>query len=415
MKRLTCIAFLVLMSARDSLADTPPPPPPDPRVAAANAEKAEAEARKAAYEARKAASDAELAAAKARFEVPSSGYTGTVTTATNAGAIEAFLLSTKAANKAATSIAETISAANPKPASVLVFALPDMPNFQALLTFGANRRIFESVFEAASDKSKALKREYEALYGPLRLAPRSVAEVGLGLDALNKLLGFFRTDYAIGPVEVALEDSLLIPSIAGALRAKAIKVKLPIPYNRAALDAGGSPIIEELKRIEERRRTAVLEATASEQVAAVLTTKIAAEKDPNLKQRHERFLELFKENQARWKGVTSTYDGMFGKLASADDKGVVPIAVVLKEAAIAQALETTGTHLLIVKVHKSGGSYITEKNLWSALGAMPFSVAGGVIVSYMLLHGKDGDVISAGVVPVHGGYHQVNKAGKEFQ
>ena len=70
-----------------------------------------------------------------------------------------------------------------------------------------------------------------------------------------------------------------------------------------------------------------------------------------------------------------------------------------------------GTDLvLFVKADASVGGYYVRKNILSVFGGEPFYVAAGVVASYVLVAGRQGDVLAAGVTPVHGGYVQASKA-----
>ena len=60
--------------------------------------------------------------------------------------------------------------------------------------------------------------------------------------------------------------------------------------------------------------------------------------------------------------------------------------------------------MLFVKMSASVGGYYTKKNIFTAFGAEPFFVAGGVVTYYTLVGGPNGAVIASGVVPFHGGY-----------
>ena len=40
---------------------------------------------------------------------------------------------------------------------------------------------------------------------------------------------------------------------------------------------------------------------------------------------------------------------------------------------------------------------------------MPFFTMGGVVVSYSLIDGPTGAVLAAGIVPIDGGFHRVNR------
>lgn len=104
-----------------------------------------------------------------------------------------------------------------------------------------------------------------------------------------------------------------------------------------------------------------------------------------------------------WKAAIALYDGVFAKLTTADDKGLTPLTMVIRETEAADAL-AAGTQLLLVKLHTSGGAYYTKKNMLTFFGGMPFFHMGGVVASFALLDGKTGSVVAADVIPIHGGF-----------
>jgi hypothetical protein len=96
------------------------------------------------------------------------------------------------------------------------------------------------------------------------------------------------------------------------------------------------------------------------------------------------------------------FDGWFGKISALDDKGTVPLVTVIRERSISDQL--TNATLLIVKIQKAGGGYLIKKNMWTLFGGMPLYHMGGMTATYTLLDGKDGHMLAAGTVPIHGGF-----------
>jgi hypothetical protein len=102
------------------------------------------------------------------------------------------------------------------------------------------------------------------------------------------------------------------------------------------------------------------------------------------------------------------YDGFITKLTTPDDKAKVPLAAIIQQEAVRSALKG-GANLMTAKISSAGGTYYTRKNFWSFFGAMPFFTMGGVVVDYSLFNGRTGFVLSAGAVPVDGGFFKVGE------
>jgi hypothetical protein len=382
-----------------------------PEEAAANTAKAIAEARKAQIE-------AEVAEQKAKLGGDvTAPFTGGVTTNAGAGTVEAYLLSSDAINMAAHEIAKRVKAAGVT--EVVLVSSSEIPTFNSLISF----RVGKSVFDAAYDDAEAFWNGLAA--GPPPGGPRiqavpPVAGALLGLDALNKVLGFFRTDFAIAGMDIQLDDSMLIHAVAAEL--SPTKISMPIQYNRRAIDIAGTAILKDLTNLQTRKATTETRIQAAQGAYNDTDGKLQKETDPTKKKVLEDLAKKQKQALDKWKAVGSLYESIFGKLAVPDDKGNIQVVTVIKESAIDEALKchaATGgteckTQLLAVKAHKAGGSYYTKKNLWTALGAMPFYVAGGVVSSFVLFD-AEGNVASAGVVPLHGGYRRIDKIEKRFQ
>lgn len=378
----------------------------DDKVAAANAAKSLADAEKAAADSKKAQADASLATLKAQIgDVPTSGFTGDVTLKEKAGVIEAALLSAKAVNDVSSKISEMIGTQTLKGKNVLLYSGSEVPNFQALLSFRAQLAIVQNALRNAQTVSSDAAIQAPAVITKAEALPY-VAAAGLALDAMNKVIGYFRTDYTVGGIEVAVEDSMLVNSLASSLIAKngAAKVRLPALYNAPAVSSSfDKGIGKQLTDMAMLKGTLQIQTNQHEKVSAEYTEKAGKEPDPTKKAKLLDQANLRKEAADSLKGAINAYDAFYAKLGTADDKGTLPLTSVIREEVVVDALKENDL-LLLVKVHKSGGAYYTKKNLWTFLGGMPFYHMGGVIGSFVLVGGKEGEVLASGVIPVHGGF-----------
>src|SRR6185369_9792896 len=232
----------------------------------AEAAKAVAEAQTAAANAQKAQYEAQAAALKAKFgDIPDSGYGGTATAAAGAGNAEASLLGAKALQAIAARIAAEVclavsaqagacsaptsgagsstagapaaapvidaqpivaAAAAASAPSILVFGATTVPDFQALTAFKAQYAFLEGVFNRAT--TAAPPGDVSARVTTF-LAP--VAAIGLGLDAINKLLAFAKTDYTFAALEVTGTDAMLLTAVAHELPSRVATVQFPAVYS----------------------------------------------------------------------------------------------------------------------------------------------------------------------------------------
>lgn len=383
------------------------------------AQKAAADAAKAQADALKAKADAEVAAFKARFgEVPASRYSGDVTLKDNAGKTEALLLAAQAARSAAAAIAKDIK---DQATTVMLIASPDVPTFDNLLRFRVELGIVQKVFEemdristAAREKEPAAPAAPPAARAagapqPARAVP-PVTAAGLALDAADKLLGYFRTDYTVGGIDVTLEDAMLVNELAGLLtKDRKMVVYLPKVFNGNELTQTASDVIAELQGLAQRRANNTATATEHQRLAAVWNERAGAEADVDTKAEMTAAAEAHQRASDAIGKASTVYDSWFNKLSSPDEKSsLVPIVSVIRERALMSALDG-GRTLLSVKLHASGGSYYTKKNIWTVFGTMPFFHMGGTVASYALIDGQTGAVKAAGTLPVHGGFFKASK------
>jgi len=179
-------------------------------------------------------------------------------------------------------------------------------------------------------------------------------------------------------------------------------VKLPAMYNAAALLDPASGILKEATDLSFKKVRGQNEANREDKLAAHYTDEAEKETDAKKTDLLNK-AKAHKDAADAWKAALAVWDSFFTRLTTADDKGVIPLANVVRDGVVADAL-CQDNLLLVVKLQKSGGAYYTKKNMWTFFGCMPFYHMGGVVVSYVLLSGKEGRVVKSGVVPVHGGF-----------
>lgn len=409
-----------LHDAREALKAAEAPPDPakkamDDKLAGAKAAKELADAEKAAADARKAQSDAALAAFKAKIgEVTSSGYTGDVTLKERAGITEAALLAGRAVRTAAQKIVDVLPKQTENK-TVLLYAAGEVPNFQAHIAFRAQITLVGKAFTDAQTASNIADAKAPEPPGFKIEAVPLAAAAGLTLDAVNKLLGFFRTDYTVGGVELKFEDSLLVHALAGAIEGsdKKLNVQLPAVYSPGALSDVGAEILNEITNLSLLKLGAQDKANRHDKLSARFTEDSSKETDPAEKAKLLDKAKTHKATADAWKTAVGLYDGFFSKLTTTDDKGAVPLTNVIREGVVAKALMNDDL-LLLVKLQQSGGAYYTKKNIGTFFGTMPFYHMGGVVASFVLLNGKTGIVLKSGVVPVHGGFVKADDLPEEM-
>ncbi len=319
--------------------------------AAAETEKARSEARKAAAEARKAEIEAEIALEKARFSfLPQSPAEGKVTLGDGAGKAEAAMLTTSAIRQAAVEIADK---ANP-PAGTILIAGSDQLDLSALLTFRAEAMGVEAQLKSALGVAD-LPSCTDGTIG--------VEIVGVGVGALiTGVAGMLRTDTELRGIKTELDAQLLARAIA------AIKPGLVIPkYRINPAVSQNNSVLCQLNRFDLGRGAAQARLTATPPPSA--------------------------DSKARLEGAIKRYEDFYQNWTKPGEAGTVRLA-----AAIAQA-EFLGTDTRVLRVHldSQGGSLLTRRNLWTALGAKAIAVSGGVVASFTLDNPATGAVEKSGV------------------
>jgi hypothetical protein len=377
---------------------------------------AAAKAEKDLVEAQKALSDAELAAFKASLgEVPQPPHSGSVDLKDKGSELPVSLLAAQAIKKAAIQIANKLNDIKKK-GTLLVLASSEIPTFQNLVTYKAQLAMADNALQTALDES------FKLGLGTRKEAVPILGAAGFTLDAINKLLGFFRTDYTVGGVEVALDDSMLVLETASRLCGPNTGwgVKLPAVYNPKAILDSGKKIIKNLtdlsiKKIQALSRMKLHEDYIAELNNEAKKVKDQAEKD-KIERENEPLINRHKEVGEKLKQAAAIYDLLFSKITAFDEKAnLVPLSAIAREYAFFEALSQLDeagnptAYLLILHIHKGGGGYLIKNNLWTFFGGMPLYYLGGTVVSYALLQGPDGSLCKSGLIPIYGGYTKANK------
>lgn len=209
---------------------------------------------KSIADAEKAQADAELAAASAKIgAVPSSGISGSVKVEQGAASFETALLAARATVAASEQIAIAVVAATGASAptalppaaataarKLLVFAAGEAPDFQATTGFLAQRAIVLQALVDAVSQSEEAKKPLAALG-----TTESIAAVGVGLEAVTKLLGFFKSDFEVRGSDVAADHALLAKVVTGELLKKR-KGFEPTLYLKAAFNPTSVTVVGSL-------------------------------------------------------------------------------------------------------------------------------------------------------------------------
>ncbi len=400
--------------AKKKLADAQAPA--DPAKKAKEAKLDAAKSAKDIADAEKAQADAELGAVKAKIgEVPTSGISGSVKVEQGAASLETALLAARATITASEMIAESVAvpAAVANAKKILVFAAGEVPDFQATTGFLAQRALVVQALVDAISQSEGVKKP------PDKMA-ESLAAVGVALDAVTKLLGFFKSDFEVRGSDVTADNALLAKAVTGELLKKRTVVEptlfLKSAFNPTSVATVGTLFMKDLASLNFQSTKAAAALAERERDVSSLQadiSKITGE-TPAEKEKRRQLGEQQKHLQEvvdKLKGALKAYDTLVSKLASPDAN----VAAMIREYDVWNALNDPASLMLIVKMDKAGGSNYVEKNLWTSFGAMPFKVMGGIIASYTLFQGDTGAVLASGVVPVHGGFQKVNEVGELFR
>ena len=336
--------------------------------------------------------------------VRNASYTGAVELKEKAGMLEAKLLATKAVEDAAKRIAgEVIAAAREKKTDAVSIVLSPGSSFRSperLALYKFRIDTLNKIFDNVLPTPKAGDRLEGAFAVP--------AVASAGLEAAGKLLSFFKTDYTVGGLDVALDESVAMYAIAGALSAhKNVHVKLPHVHLPAERAKATQQLIDDITGLLTKRQRAAARAallTVDAKRAELELAQAKAEDKPDIQAELTGLLS----DETRVKEAIAAYDAFVASLTTgAGTPAREPLADLVADMALDLALSVadgSSPRLLLIRLEGSGGGILLKKNLLTGLGAAPLYHMGGAAISYLFLDGATGQVVKGGTVAQHGGF-----------
>ena len=393
--------------ARKALAATQAPPDPAKLAEAQGLAKARQDQDLAAASSAEQQARINIWKAAAGAIAPST-IEGKVELGEKAGQMESALLSTKAMSAAASKIAEAVATLKTAPVAILVMphgVAPDLTALNSLRGFSALMSLAlisaKGALEAAVDA-----KEKPGLEG---VAAPAVAGIGIALEAASKLLGYFRTDYAIGGTDVNTDQPALAEAVAGRLRAALPNtcIYLPSVYAGSNVKMVADFVNAELKPLADLHQKAVDQiGRAAARLAPPERPADAVGPQPEPAPSGQAAAPDARLHAAadRLRKLVVLYEAAIEKLMvdSAMD-------TLVRQYAIDARLNNEKAQVLVTRLHKAGGSHYVTKNLWNLFGAMPFKVMGGVVASYSLFDGISGQLLQSDTHAVHGGFQRANQ------
>jgi hypothetical protein len=390
---------------------------------------------------------------------------GKVELGDKAGQMESALLSTKAMITTASQVAAAVAKLATKPTAILVVPHGEMPDLKGLYGLRSFVAIMTLAFINANRSLESALSDKEMPGLELAGVP-GVGGVGLALEAVSKLLGYFRTDYAFGGTESTEDQLALAELVAGRLctdlpnthiylhsvyagnaattvtdfvtdeleplaelhqqsldrldRAMALlatssaapldtaDVNTPAPTNGATTPADSTP-------------TALLSSPNSPGAAGAAasgsgdaTSLVDATEERTALPAPTPTAQIPPPHAARDAHVRAAADRL-GKLVAIYQTAVDKLMAengmdtLARQYALEAKLKTDNSRVLVTRLHKAGGSHYVTKNLWNLFGFMPFKVMGGAIASYSLFDWVNGELLQSETYAVHGGFKAANK------
>ena len=324
-------------------------------------------------------------------------YSGSVTLKDKAGIEEAALLSVRAMQEAAYAIVESVAAVSKRTDRIVILSPQDVPNGGRLAAFRFELSVLADRLRSACPEVKDIESTRAAAVAKSGdgsmvslLAGITPALVSTQLNALNDLLGFFKSDYNVGSIDTAIDDTL-VKTVAGSLVRRDRRAFVPALLHRTAGNASVA-LNAEMSHVFKLRDNVIARQTA-----------LTGAKDP----------ESLAEAQAIATAVAA-FDSYVTSLTAPGQNGVSPINQIVDDLVFERTAEA-GDLVLLVHVENCGGSFYDKKGLIAGIFGMPIYFAGGTTISYVLSKGGAGDVLGAGAVPVYGGFVKADRLREALQ
>jgi len=383
-------------------------------LSAADKSLAAAKIAKEIAEARKVEAESDLAWLKARVgEIPASGIAGAVELGDRAGTMESALLASRAMLKAAETAASALSAHIGATDTVFVFPSGQLFDLKALTGFRTSNRILADEFANAMRMlDSASAAEAAAIVPGKAQAAFALPAVGLALDAVAKVAGYFRSDFKVGGTELAADHAAFAELLAGTLLEKIPKagMHLPMVYEalpQSVLDRFFSSEIAPLAKVCQEALVKLDGAAKRMRDLSAELAQIAGTTDEDKRRQAQLSGQLTRMQAAseRLKQVAGAYDALLDSLLANKDS----LDALVRQYALSDRPGQERILLLSARVQQAGGTHYTEKNLWTLFGALPFHVMGGIVVSVSLFDLRRGNLLVSRTIPVHSGFQPVKK------
>lgn len=368
--------------------------------------------------------------AKLLETIKATEFKGSVELGSDAGKLEAHLLTAEAVSSIAASIAQKIGNEH----RILVISSKDTNPVQSLLALESAQTNIKAI-SAATMKSNWLvvaqtaynkaKTQHntstnaagtQASFGLTSIA-QPVAIIGEALEAGSKLLTYFKTDFTLSSITVQYDDDMLLTAIAGKLNATvATPTSLAWASEAADIDVIINAFKKEAMFMENFEQDVLALESAVSRFHKLIEDsqpdnksdllELLNEANDNLNLAKERIKEFATEAAAYFVGLGVQDSVLFiGKLLP---------ALAIKRFVDGDATNTSASKILRVKSEYSGGSAYKWRNVWSGISGAPYRVAGGIVASYALIDASTGFIEKAGVEKVHGGFKGLRETASLF-
>jgi hypothetical protein len=368
---------------------------------------------KAVADAQKALADAATQATLARFigDVKGAAYSGGVTLKDKAGAEEALLLGARAVKEAALKLVADVACLKDK---FYLFGAKEFPNFQRLAAYRFRTSLIKQAFAAAGIKLAGAGGTADGKEEGPRKEMVTAGVVSSGLEAFSKILSFFKTDFELGGMDVKLDESLLLFTVAGGLSGKRKEVHLPLAYDPEVQRTALSKLALELSELLELRQQ--VESQSNSLKKAISDTEKQAA-DPQNAAAKDTLLKTAADLKPKVDHMTALialYDSFVASLTAQDANGASALNAIAQEYAIDAALQG-GAAVLLLRLENTGGGYLLKKHLLAGLFKIPLFHMGGATVTYAVLDGPGGKVLAGDVIPVYGGFVRTDELRAELK
>jgi hypothetical protein len=348
-------------------------------------------------------------------DVKAGPFSGSVDMKDKAGTLEAMLFAHKAIQKAAEKIGKSIEQTVAADETVLVIPARSFESFRRLTAFNLRFKLVGDALAAAEPPSGQGAAEVgsgDSRVGTSESVARGAGEaatpamIGAGLDAMNKLLGFFKTDFTFGGAEVTVDEAAAVFALSGAMRklTPSPTVRLPgvlMPQDQQIASQDIGTRISTMAAQRNQLARLVNSATTEAEKLEIQATNEAGD----AKKKTLARVKQLRDSVDAMKSAIAMFDALVAALITPDASGNTLVATLVNDWALQALVTKAKSKVLLVRLEATGGGYLIKKNVWTGLGAAaPLYHMGGAAMSFMLCDGPTGNVLAADTVPVHGGY-----------